>query len=106
MGSDGAKPRCAKARRYSAGREVRDLLPPAHLVATQPMGEEKGGAAARHFVMKIAEGRFSLPVLRSIKVRLPSSCRRWPSRPPYKRRRRGYPMAQIVNLKPVDPMAA
>ena len=35
--------------------EVRDLLPPAQVIAAQPMGEQQGGSAARHFVVEIAE---------------------------------------------------
>ena len=36
-------------------REMRDLLPPAQVIAAQPVGEQQGRAAARHFVIEIAE---------------------------------------------------
>ena len=36
-------------------REVGDLLPPAHLVAAEAMGENQRGAAAGDLVMKLAE---------------------------------------------------
>jgi hypothetical protein len=36
-------------------REVGDLLPPAHLVAAEAVGENQRGAAAGDFVVKVAE---------------------------------------------------
>jgi hypothetical protein len=41
-------------------REVRDLLPPAHLVAAQAMGEKEGGSAAGDLIVEIAKRSFQL----------------------------------------------
>ncbi len=38
------------------GSKMGDLLPPAHLVAAEPVGEEQGRAAAGHLVVEVAEG--------------------------------------------------
>ena len=38
-----------------ARREMRDLLPPAQVIAAQAVGEQQGRAAARYFVVEIAE---------------------------------------------------
>ena len=38
-----------------AGREVRHLLPPAQVIAAQPVREDERRAAARDFVVEIAE---------------------------------------------------
>src|ERR1700741_4683394 len=41
-----------------ARSEMRDLLPPAQVVAAKPMGEQKGWAAARDLIIEIAERAF------------------------------------------------
>src|SRR6185437_14225531 len=38
------------------GREMRDLLPPAQVIAAQPVGEEERRAAAGDLVVEMAEG--------------------------------------------------
>ena len=41
-------------------REVRDLLPPAHLIAAQPVGEDQRRPAAGDLVVEIAERSLQL----------------------------------------------
>ena len=44
-----------------AGREVRDLLPPRHVVAAEPMREQQRRPAARHLVVDRAVRPFQFP---------------------------------------------
>src|SRR5262245_11023753 len=55
-----SEPTMRKRHARIAGREVRDLLPPRHVVAAEPMREQQRRPAARHLVVDRAVQPFQL----------------------------------------------